>query len=30
MINATQDLAKIKERISALNSELGELYNEQN
>lgn len=30
MTNATQDLAKIKERISALNSELGELYNEQN
>lgn len=29
MTNATQDLAKVKERISALNSELGELYNEQ-
>lgn len=29
MTNATQDLAKVKERISLLNSELGELYNEQ-
>ena len=29
MTSATQDLAKVKERISTLNSELGELYNKQ-